>query len=94
MLDHFRRQFFLREEFRRKILKSLLKNNFLPYRYRLFFRVRTSFQRLVSSHNKHRARCVITGRAHNVSKKVLYSRFVFRKQTNFGLLPGLSRFSR
>lgn len=94
LLDHYRRQFFIKYEIKQKILKSSIKNKFIPLHYRIFLRFQLVKLQKITSLTKARNRCLITGRVWNVLKKAQYSRFVFRKESNFGHLPGVNRLSR
>lgn len=76
------------------IHKTIIRNKTLPLCYRFFLKFRMSSVITSSSLTKHRNRCVVSGRTHNVLKKAQYSRFVFRDRANFGYLPGVSRLSR
>jgi ribosomal protein S14 len=48
----------------------------------------------ITTLNKKRNRCVISGRNRNVLTKTKTSRFVFRQLLNLTILPSMGRFSR
>ena len=93
LMDNFRRKIFLKNEIKKKILKSLIKNKNTPlvYRYVSFWNL-TKISRL-TSFTKHQNRCVATGRNNGVVKLSHYSRFFFRTESYKGNLPGVSRAS-
>jgi len=94
MLDNYRRQFFLKYEFEKSVLKGITKNYYLPHQTRLLAQTRLALLPKVAATNKHRNRCVRSGRKHNVLKKMQYSRFIFRDEAYLGHLPGVARLSR
>jgi len=94
LLDNFRRQFFLKTELKKKLLKSFIKTKYISYKYKVFLKLQLVKLKRNTSFTTHKNRCSVTGRVHNVLNKVQYSRFTFRKSANFGDLPGVSRLSR
>ena len=91
--DNLKRQLYVRSELRHLLLTSFLKNTNTPlavHHYMLF--KKTRLQRF-SSRIQHRNRCVVSGRQWNVLHKTQYSRFVFRKESYEGTIPGLRRAS-
>jgi hypothetical protein len=62
MLDNFKRKFFLKNEIKKIILKSLLKNKTLPQMHRYFALFNYSKIIRTSSQTQHQNRCVKTGR--------------------------------
>nr|ASY95705.1 ribosomal protein S14 [Paraurostyla sp.] len=93
MLDYFRRKLFLKNEFKKKILKGILNNRYLPFSYRyLAFWNKSKLTRLSSS-TKIQNRCVKSGRVWSVKKITRYSRFIFRIESYKGNLPGFKRAS-
>ena len=94
LLDNYRRKFFLKYECKKIISKSLISSRYSGLIPKYIARIRLSFVTTQASTNKHRNRCIISGREHNVLRKVQYSRFVFRDSATRGALPGVSRLSR
>ena len=78
-----RRKLSIKYEFKRRLLKSLIRNSHTPlvYRYNALFKL--SLLPRPGAHNKIRNRCVISGRNYNVLKKTRYCRFVFRHNAYF-----------
>jgi len=93
LLDNYRRQNFIRFELKRLVLKSLLKNQSIPLSNRYMASLQLSLLPSISGATKHRNRCVESGRKWNVLKKTQYSRFIFRRESYKGSLPGVSRMS-
>jgi len=92
-MDKLKRHLFLRYELKRFLLKSLKKSANLPmtHKYCLFYNF-TKLPRL-SALPQIVNRCSITGRALSITKKTKYSRFVLRKESYLGNLPGFKRAS-
>ena len=84
----------MKYEIKKMLQKTMFRNQTLPLSYRFFLKFRISSIITSASLTKHRNRCVVSGRTHNVLQKTQYSRFVFRDRANFGYLPGVSRLSR
>ena len=78
---------FLKFELKKLILKSITKNEMIPYaiRYNALFS-KTQLIRF-STVGAQRNRCVVTGRVRNILKKTQYSRFVFRVEAYDGNMP-------
>jgi small subunit ribosomal protein S14 len=93
MLDNFRRKLFLKNELKKIIIKSLIKNNNLPIIYRYFVLYNKSKLIRFGSITKQKNKCVQTGRTWSTIKNVNYSRFLFRTESNKGNLPGFRRAS-
>jgi ribosomal protein S14 len=92
-LDILKRKLFLKHEIKRFLLKSLKKNSTLPliYRYFVFYQKNklprwAALPQIVN-------RCVKTGRSFSVQKKTRISRFLFRRESYCGHLPGFKRAS-
>jgi len=62
MLDNFRRKLFLKNELKKIILKSLIKNTKLPLSYRYFALYNKSKLMRLSSVTQQKNKCVETGR--------------------------------
>jgi ribosomal protein S14 len=90
-LDQFRRHEFLKAELRKKILKSLVKNTQIPNTVRYYAFYNYTIMSRASSVTQSRNRCVVSGRKWMIVQKARYSRFVFRRESYNGNLPGLSR---
>jgi len=93
MLDNFRRKLFLKNELKKIILKSIIKNTNLPLSYRYFALYNKSKLMRLSSITQQKNKCVKTGRTWSTVKLVKYSRFLFRTESNNGNLPGFRRAS-
>lgn len=93
MLDNFRRKLFLKNELKKVILKSLIKNTKLPLSYRYFALYNKSKLMRLSSVTQQKNKCVETGRIWSTVKLTKYSRFFFRIESNNGNLPGFRRAS-
>jgi small subunit ribosomal protein S14 len=93
MLDNFRRKLFLKNELKKILLKSLIKNNNLPIIYRYFALYSKAKLIRFGSITKQKNKCVQTGRIWSTTKNVNYSRFLFRTESNKGNLPGFRRAS-
>lgn len=93
LLDNFRRKTYIKYEIKTILLRSIIKNRYIPsvYRYHAAFQ-KASLPRNASS-IKHNNRCVVTGRNLNVIQKVRLSRFEVRKNAYQGNLPGMRRSS-
>lgn len=90
-LDKFRRHEFLKSEFKKKILKSIIKNAKTSNVIRYLAYYNYTLANRASSVTQSRNRCVVYGRKWMIVQKVRYSRFVFRKESYAGNLPGLRR---
>lgn len=93
MVDNFRRKLFLKNELKKIILKSIIKNTNLPLSYRYFALYNKSKLFRLSSIVQQKNKCVKTGRVWSTVKMTNYSRFVFRTESNNGNLPGFKRAS-
>lgn len=93
LLDNFKRKLFIKQELKKILLKSLLKNAQLPliYRYYAFF-IKVKATRWTSI-SQQKNRCVKTGRSWGILKFTKYSRFVLRTETYRGNLPGFRKSS-
>lgn len=92
-VDIYRRKLFLKNELKRSILKSLIKNTNIPAIYRYLALYNKSKLYRFSSLTQQKNKCVETGRTWNTVKNTQYSRFFFRTQSNSGNLPGFRRSS-
>lgn len=89
--DNLKRKLFLKIELKKIILKSINYNSKLPlaYRYYSFYQYSkiNKWATLVQQKNK----CVNTGRVWSTEKLTKYSRFIFRRESYQGNIPGFSR---
>jgi small subunit ribosomal protein S14 len=92
-LDNFKRKLFVKNELKRILLKSIIKNTNLPLSYRYFALYNKSKLMRFSSITQQKNKCVETGRIWTTVKNVNYSRFYFRTESNSGNLPGFKRAS-
>ena len=84
---------FLKNEFKRVVLKSIVHNEYcsLSRRYIASFYL-TRLPKVTSKTYSH-ARCSISGRSTGVNQHTGYGRFVLRKSVYNSLLPGFRRAS-
>lgn len=92
-MDILRRKLFLKNELKRLILTSLIRNTKLPLTHRYLALYSKSKLYRSSSKTQQQNRCVSTGRIWGVNKHANYSRFLFRTESYKGNLPGFSRAS-
>lgn len=92
-VDIFRRKLFLKNELKKIILKSLIKNKNVPLTYRYYALYNKSKLYRFSSISQQKNKCVETGRVWSTVKKTNYNRFFFRTESNVGNLPGFKRAS-
>lgn len=93
MLDNLKRKLFLKNEIKRFLLKSLIVNQNLPLIYRYFAYYNKIKLSRMSSIIQQKNKCTQTGRVWTTVKMTNYSRFVFRKESYSGNLPGFKRAS-
>lgn len=92
-LDKHRRVFFHRYFLKKRILKSLQKNNRIPLYVKYYAMFAYSGTPFNSNYSRFRNRCIRSGRQYNVIRRTQTCRFVFRFESYEGLLPGLRRSS-
>lgn len=92
-LDNFKRKLFLKNELKKILLKSIIKDSKLPLTYRYFALYNKSKLLRISSITQQKNKCVQTGRIWSTVKLTKYSRFFFRSESNSGNLPGFRRAS-
>lgn len=92
-MDKYKRRFVLKNEFKKKILKSFIKSQCIAHekRYQAAFHLSTLPR--MSSITIIRNRCVISGRVWSVNSKTKYSRFILRRESYKSNIPGLKRAS-
>lgn len=93
LMDNFRRKIFIKYELKKRILKSIIKNDNLPFTLRYYAYYSQSKLTRFAVSSKHNNRCVRTGRLHGVIQKTQYSRFVIRRESHDGNIPGCRRAS-
>nr|AEV66666.1 rps14 [Oxytricha trifallax] len=93
LVDNLKRKLFVKNELKRKLLRSIIKNTKLPNSYRYLALWNYSKLSRISSSTVQQNRCVITGRIWSVLKILKYSRFFLRTEANKGNLPGFRRAS-
>jgi small subunit ribosomal protein S14 len=91
--DNLRRKLFIKNEIKKILLKSIIKNTNLPLVYRYFALYNKSKLIRFSLISQQKNKCVETGRVWTTVKNVNYSRFYFRTESNCGNLPGFRRAS-
>lgn len=92
-MDNFRRKLALKHEFKKRILRFVMKDTGIKPVYKYNALLKMSMMPHLGSHSKIRNRCVISGRSYCVQKKTRYCRFVFRHNAYFANLPGVRRSS-
>jgi len=93
IFDKFKRRLVIKNEVKRRLLKSLTNSKNLPLTYRQYAYYQKSLLIRFSSLTQSRNRCVVSGRKWNVLSKVKYSRFVLRSEASQGNVPGFQRSS-
>ncbi len=92
-IDNFKRKLFLKNELKKMLLNSIIKNSNVPLAHRYFAFYNKSKLLRFSSLNQQKNKCVETGRIWSTVKNTKYSRFYFRTQSNEGNIPGFRRAS-
>jgi len=92
-VDNIKRHFFLKNEIKKKILKSIKISKNITYlkRYKSNY-----YNSLISKSNSKSLivnRCIISGRIWGTNKYSNYSRFIFQKKTYNAEVPGCRRSS-
>ena len=92
-MDNLKRQFFLKNEFKQLIPKSLKKSKTIPYsrRYQASYHL-TTLPR-ISTRTVLVNRCVVSGRVWSTNKQTNYSRFVLRNESYTANIPGCGKAS-
>lgn len=92
-IDNYKRKLYLKNEIKKKILKSIKKNKYMTYiqRYKASFYLSNLPKTATLTYVNNR--CYITGRSQSVDIKTKMSRFEFRKQVYSSYLPGYKRAS-
>ena len=93
LLDSHKRKLFLKNELKKLIFKSLIKNTNLQLSYRYFILYNKSKLIRYNSVVQQKNKCIVTGRVWSTVKLTRYSRFLFRTESNNGNLPGFRRAS-
>jgi len=93
LVDNFRRKLFLKNELKKIILKSIIKNKTLPLSYRYLALYNKNKLIRLSSITQQKNKCIETGRIWSTVKRTNYSRFFFRTESNNVNLPVFKRAS-
>lgn len=93
LTDNLKRKLFIKNELKRFILKSLGLNTTLPLSYRYFAIFNYSKISRWSSIIQQKNKCIKTGRTWSTVKHAKYSRFIFRRESYNGNIPGFKRAS-
>lgn len=93
LMDKFKRQIFIKYEIKRIILKSIAKNNNVSNAHRYYALYRKIKINRWSTIGQQVNRCFKSGRQWSVNKLTRYSRFVFRRESYLGNIPGFKRAS-
>lgn len=92
-IDNLKRKLFIKNEIKRKILKSIILNKNLPDIYRYFATWQKNKLIRISNANQFQNRCVKSGRIWSINKHTNYSRFILRNESYQGFIPGFNRAS-
>jgi len=93
MVDNYKRKVFLKNELKKKILKSIKVNKNTPYLRRYKAAYYLSNTPKFAGRSALVNRCVISARSFSVKKSTNYSRFVFRSEVAKSSIPGCRRAS-
>lgn len=93
LMDSLKRQYFLKNEIRRSILRAVKRSRTVPYakRYLASYYLTTMTRSSTKTFSSNR--CVISGRVWSVNKKTHYNRFILRTEIAKSNLPGFRRAS-
>jgi ribosomal protein S14 len=92
-MDKLKRHFFIKNELKRNILKSIKNSKSYSYtkRYQSSYHLTTLPK--ISSRTKSVNRCAVSGRVWSVNKNTSYNRFIFRTESYKSNIPGCRRAS-
>ena len=92
-MDKLKRHFYIKNELKRNLLKSIKKSKNYSYikRYQSSYYL-TTLPR-ISSRTFMVNRCVVSGRVWSVNKQTGYNRFIFRTESYNSNIPGCKRAS-
>jgi small subunit ribosomal protein S14 len=93
MVDKYKRHIFLKNEFKKLILKSIIHNDYCSLHRRYLANFYLTRLPKVSSKTYSHSRCSISGRSTGVNKRTNYSRFILRQEVYSSSLPGFRRAS-
>lgn len=93
MVDNYKRHIFLKNEIKKRLLKSIIlnKDTSIHRRYLASFYL-TRFPKFASRCIPVN-RCIISGRSSGVNRQTNFSRFIFRNSVYNSTLPGFRRAS-
>ena len=92
-MDNYKRELFLKNELKRKLLRSIKRSSYTPLSRRYMAAYYMTTLPKYSSQNFSSNRCAVSGRVWSVNKKTKYSRFVFRNEVAKSNIPGCRRAS-
>ena len=92
-LDNYKRKLFLKNELKKILLNSIIKNKNISLFNRYLALFNKSKITRNSSLNQQKNRCFLTGRNWYIVKNTKMSRFVFRTESNNGNIAGFKRAS-
>jgi len=93
LLDKLKRKFFIKYEIKKIILLSIKNNNNIPNYYKYYALYKKNKIIRWSNISQQTNRCIISGRGWSVNKISRYSRFIFRKESYCGNIPGFKKAS-
>ena len=92
-VDNYKRYMFLKNEIKKKILKSIRLSKKVPILFKYKASYYSTFLSKSSSKTFFVNRCIMSGRVWGVNKHSNYSRFIFRKKIYKTDIPGSKRSS-
>lgn len=93
MMDKYKRHIFLKNEFKKIFLKSIMHNEYCSLHRRYLANFYITRLPKISARTYSRSRCLISGRSTGVNQQTGYGRFVLRQQIYSSSLPGFRRAS-
>jgi ribosomal protein S14 len=93
MVDRYKRHLYLKSEFKKLLLKSIVHNSSCSLHRRYLANFYLSRLPKITAKTYSHARCSISGRSTGVNRQTNYSRFVLRQQIYSSSLPGFRRAS-
>ena len=92
-MDNYKRQLFLKNELKRKLLRSVKRSAYTPLSRRYMASYYLTTLPKYSAVNFASNRCTISGRVWSVNKKTKYNRFILRSEVAKSNIPGCRRAS-
>ena len=93
MVDNYKRHVYLKSEFKKLILKSVIHNESCSLHRRYLAGFYLSRLPKITAKTYAHSRCSISGRSTGVNRQTNYSRVVLRQQIYASSLPGFRRAS-